>query len=63
MIYSNHEFDKDKSYHDFLVNIHTKDLTSEFANMAKYFTGEKERDEADALASQPQEMESAEQNG
>lgn len=30
MIYENHDFDKDSSYHDMLVAFHIQDLTKEF---------------------------------
>lgn len=37
MIFSNHEFDKDQSYHDFLVSVHTKDLSKEFSDLENFF--------------------------
>lgn len=40
MIFSNHEFDKDQSYHDFLVAVHTKNLDEEFEKVKQFFTEE-----------------------
>ena len=44
MIFEAHDFDKDRSYHDFLVSIHTKDLSKEFETLGQMLAQEDDED-------------------